>query len=177
MTLSHCRPGNRQNGFTLIMSLIILLILTMLGLSSIQGTKIEIAMAGNMRDADTAFQAAEVGLISSETFIENTISKNDFDDTNGLYAEFTPDPDYFDDDKWDVSQTSSATLNHVSASPKFIIKYLGDRAQNEVAKVNIGGYGTQQPGFTVSNFRATSRGFGQSDRSVRMLQSYYGKAF
>ncbi len=169
----------RQNGFTLIMSMVILIILTMLGLSSIQGTQTEIAMAGNMRDADIAFQSAELGLISAESVLGSTISKNDFDDTNGLYAENTLDPDYFKADSWgsDNSQTSSATLANVYTNPKFIIKYLGDRSQNEVAKVNIGGYGTQQPGFTVSNFRTTSRGFGQSDRSARMLQSYYGKAF
>lgn len=176
MNLTTCK---RQNGFTLIMSLIILIILTMLGLSSIQGTQTEIAMAGNMREADIAFQSAETGLISAERVLGVTISKNDFDDTNGLYAEHTLDPDYFDESNWasEKSQESTATLTNVYTNPKFIIKYLGDRSQNEVAKVNIGGYGTQQPGFTVSNFRTTSRGFGQSDRSVRMLQSYYGKAF
>jgi type IV pilus assembly protein PilX len=169
----------RQNGFTLIMSMIILIILTMLGLSSIQGTQTEIAMAGNMRNADIAFQSAEIGLISAETTIEGTISKNTFNDTLGLYAEHTPDPDYFNDDSWGDknSKESTATLTNVSTNPRYIIKYLGDRSQNEPAKVNIGGYGTQPPGLTVSYLRTTSRGFGQSDRSVRMLQSYYGKAF
>jgi type IV pilus assembly protein PilX len=169
---------NSQSGFTLIMSMIFLLVLTVLGLSATQSTRMEVAMAGNMRDSDISFQAAEAGLSSAEEFIESTVSKTDFNDTNGLYAAETVDPDYFDNTSWaNVREASGTSLALSSATPKFIIKYLGDRSQNEVAAVNIGGYGTAQPGFTVSNFRVTARGFGQTDRANRMIQSYYGKEF
>ena len=53
----------------------------------------------------------------------------------------------------------------------------GDRSQNDAAALNIGGYGSGQPGMTVSNFRITSKGVGQNDSSVRYLQSYYGKEY
>ncbi len=160
------------------MSMIFLLVLTILGLSATQSTRMEVAMAGNMRDSDISFQAAEAGLSSAEEFIESTVSKLAFNDSDGLIALDTVDPDYFDNSSWtNVKEATGASLPLSSASPKFIIKYLGDRSQNEVAAVNIGGYGTAQPGFTVSNFRVTARGFGQSDRANRMIQSYYGKEF
>lgn len=168
---------NKQSGFALVLSLILLIILTMLGLTSMHSTKTEIAMAGNMRESDLAFQSAEIGLISSEEFIELSTSKTDYNDLNGLISENSDDPDYYDDDSWNNVKNSSATLNSVYANPKYIIKYLGDRSQNEVAAVNIGGYGSEQPGFTVSYFRATSRGYGQTERATRMIQSYYGKEF
>ena len=75
------------------------------------------------------------------------------------------------------TQTASITLPHVVEQPVFIIRYLGDRSQNEVAAVNIGGYGSSQPGMTVSNFRITARGTGQTGNAYRYVQSYYGKEF
>jgi type IV pilus assembly protein PilX len=171
-------PHKSQSGFTLVMSMIILLILTMLGITSMQGTQSELAMAGNMREADNAFQAAEVGLIAAEEFIEASTSKTDYNDSAGLISKNALDPDYFDPDVWKPAQIANGvTLANAYSKPKFILKYLGDRSQNEVAAVNIGAYGTQQPGFTVSLFRTTTRGYGQTDRATRMIQSYYGKEF
>jgi len=169
---------NTQHGFTLVMSLVILIILTVLSLSSMQSTRLETAMAGNMRESDLAFQAAEMGLDSGENHVETvTTSKTDFNDLNGLYAETTEDPDYFDDASWTSAQTASVSLAQLFNQPQFIAKYLGDRSQNEVAKVNIGGYGGAQPGITVSYFRITARGVGQTDSAPRLVQSYYGKEF
>lgn len=172
---------NRQKGFTLIMSLVILTILTILGLTSIQSSRTEVAMAGNMKESDVSFQATEVGLISAELYIEETTtSKTDYNDTNGLIAEHTNEPDYFTEASWNDAQPTTFTFHStikVHANPQFIIKYLGDRSQNEAANDNIAGYGSQQPGKTVSNFRVTARGFGQTDRATRMIQSYYGKEF
>ena len=171
--------SQKQAGFTLVMSMILLIILTMLGLTSIQSTRTEIAMAGNMRESDMAFQIAEMGLSSAEIYIEDAASKLDFNtDTPGLFAITDDDPDYFLNTTWDASQTAdAAVLPHALSKPKFVIKYLGDRSQNEVAAVNVGGYGTAQPGITVSNFRATAMGGGQTDSATRMIQSYYGKEF
>lgn len=167
----------KQQGFTLFISLIFMIILTIIGLTSIQSTRTELSMSGNLRESDKSFQSAEVGLHSAEQFIEQSISKLTYDDTKGLISSTSEDPDYFDSTSWADVQDSTATLSDVHASPKFIIKYLGDRSQNDVAAVNIGGYGSAQPGFTVSNFRATTRGYGQTDHAVTMLQTYYGKIF
>ena len=167
----------KQNGFTLIMSMILLLVLTMLGLAAAKTTRLEMAMAGNMRNSDMSFQAAEVGLTAAEAFIEASHSKTEYNDSSGLISNLSADPDYFDSTTWDNVRVADVSLPGVTAPPKFIIKYLGDRSQNEVAMVNIGGYGSQQPGFTVSNFRVTAKGFGQTVNAGRTLQSYYGKSF
>ncbi len=170
-------PTN-QTGFTLIMSLILLVVLTMLGLTSTQSTRTEIAMAGNLRESDMAFQVAEIGLTSAEIFIQKSSSKGDFNNPDiGLYSNTDDDPDYFDEENWEQVQESESVLTYALHQPRFIIKFLIDRSQNEVASVNIGGYGTTQPGYTVSNFRATSKGAGQTESASRMLQSYYGKIY
>jgi type IV pilus assembly protein PilX len=169
---------HRQSGVTLVISLIILIALTILGLTTMQSTRTEVSMAGNLREAGITFNAAEAGLSDAEGFVNGTTTKNVFTNPNaGLYSKTDEDPDYFDDATWAASQNASTTLPHVIEQPKFVVKYLGDRSQNEAAAINIGGYGSGQPGKTVSNFRVTAKGFGQTNNSVRYVQSYYGKEF
>lgn len=169
---------NRQAGVTLVVSLVLLIAMTLLGVTSIQTTRTEIAMAGNLREAGLTFNAAEAGLRFGESFVEDSISKTVYTDaTIGLYAEADEDPDYTDYTIWADSQDAAFSLAYVAEDPKFIIRYLGDRSQNEFAKINIAGYGSAQLGITVSNFRITARGTGQSGNVRRFVQSYYGKEF
>ena len=169
---------HNQSGVVLVVSLIILIALTVLGMATMQSSRTEISMAGNQRESGITFNAAEAGLSAAEDFIENSISKTVFKDPSiGLYDRLDDDPDYRDAATWAASQTANISLPDVVQQPAYIIKYLGDRSQNEVAAVNIGGYGSSQPGLTVSNFRVTSRAWGQGGRATRQVQSYYGKDF
>jgi type IV pilus assembly protein PilX len=167
-----------QSGMTLVVSLIILVSLTILGVASMQSSRTEVSMAGNLRESGLTFNAAEAGLRTAESFVVDSTSKNVFTDPSiGLFDKTDEDPDYSADATWIASQTAAASLPHVVEQPVFLIKYLGDRSQNEVAAVNIGGYGSSQPGMTVSNFRITARGTGQTGNAYRYVQSYYGKEF
>ncbi len=53
---------NRQTGAALIVGLILLLVLTMLGISGMQTATFELLQAGNAQYAENAFQAAETGI-------------------------------------------------------------------------------------------------------------------
>ena len=59
----------RQCGAALVTSLIFLTVLTILGMSTLGTSLLESRMAGNMRDRNLAFQAAEMGLRDAELFI------------------------------------------------------------------------------------------------------------
>ena len=169
---------NKQAGVTLVVSLVLLIAMTLLSVTSIQTTRTEVAMAGNLREAGLTFNAAEAGLRFAESFVKDSISTTVYaDPTIGLYAEAAEDPDYSDYTIWTASQDAAFSLAYVAEDPKFIIRYLGDRSQNEFAKINIAGYGSAQLGITVSNFRITARGTGQSGNARRFVQSYYGKKF
>ena len=50
---------NRQRGAILVIALFMLLLLTVIGLSSMRGTMMQENMAGNLRDSSLALQAAE----------------------------------------------------------------------------------------------------------------------
>lgn len=51
-----------ETGAALVVGLIMLLLLTIIGLSAMQGTTLQEKMSGNMRDSTMALQAAEVAL-------------------------------------------------------------------------------------------------------------------
>jgi len=61
MATMNTRP-RRQTGTTLIVALILLLVLTMLGVSALNTTTLEEKMAANTQEINRAFQAAEAGV-------------------------------------------------------------------------------------------------------------------
>ncbi|MBN3562481.1 pilus assembly PilX family protein [Aliamphritea spongicola] len=56
----------REQGVVLIIALIFLLMLSLIGVSAMQGTTIQEKMAGNLRDQISAFNAAEAALREGE---------------------------------------------------------------------------------------------------------------
>ncbi|AQZ34850.1 pilus assembly protein PilX [Pseudomonas sp. LPH1] len=67
---------HRQQGAVLIVALIMLLLLTIIGLSSMRGTSLQENMAGNMRDINLALQAAEAALRQGEGKAAKDFSPN-----------------------------------------------------------------------------------------------------
>lgn len=63
---------SREIGAALITSLIFLTVLTILGMSTLGTALLESRMAGNARDRNIAFQAAEMALRDAELYISNS---------------------------------------------------------------------------------------------------------
>jgi len=75
--------ARRQRGAVLVVGLIILLILTMIGLTAMQGSSQQERMAGNLQEANIALQTVEAALRTAEAEVlperrENTLGKNAF---------------------------------------------------------------------------------------------------
>ena len=81
MTQPHPLPTTNapQEGFVLIVGLVILGLLTMLALSSMRDTTMQEKMAGASRDSGLAFQAAESALRDAENCITGTTADCTFD--------------------------------------------------------------------------------------------------
>jgi type IV pilus assembly protein PilX len=179
--MKNIAHNHAQQGVALVVSLIILVSLTMLGLTSIQRTTSDLAMAGNQRETGLMFQSAEVGLVTAEDFVENSNTNVDFDDAAlGLYTVEDKNttyfsPNYFAAVTWTGASQTAATSLNAYEQPRYMIEFLGDRSQNPLASINIGGYGTLQTGDIVSIYRSTSRGTGLTGNSFRYVQAYFGK--
>ena len=130
---------HHQSGAVLIISLVILLLLTLIGASSIQTTTLEEKMAGNLRDRDFAFQAAESGLIDAESALN--VMKASLDPvkfsekftnlgTDGFYSESSPIPipsAILKDDFWKTYPTITSSIKDLGNSinpPRYIIQKL-----------------------------------------------------
>lgn len=94
-----------ERGAVLIVALIMLLLLTIIGLSSMRGTSLQESMAGNMRDSNLALQASEAALRKGEEevtahFLAGTLSslkESSADSTPAGYTNFpntSKDPEY-----------------------------------------------------------------------------------
>lgn len=64
--IPNTRSQPRQRGAALVIALIMLLVMTVLGITAMQVTRMEERMAGNSRDVNLAFQGAEAALRDGE---------------------------------------------------------------------------------------------------------------
>ncbi|HBZ29300.1 MAG TPA: hypothetical protein DEO56_01675 [Nitrosomonas nitrosa] len=165
---------SRQRGVVLVTGLIFLVILTLLGVTAMQTTILEERMAGNLRDENLAFQAAEAALREGELFLEQ-ITLPVFDGSNGLYRYDPKNPDNPSSapnpitwSGWSTSgRTINVTIQGVASQPRYIIEQLDS--------ISIAGGSAQQSAqsLTSTMFRITARGVGGSETAVVFLQSTY----
>jgi len=71
MSTDRSIPNKYQTGSALVIGLIILLLMFILGTAGMRTTILEEKMAGNSRDQNNAFQAAELGLQDGEQDLSN----------------------------------------------------------------------------------------------------------
>jgi type IV pilus assembly protein PilX len=171
----------KQQGSVLILSLIILLVLTMLGVSSMSSSSLQEKMAGNFRDREVAFQAAEAALAYGENWAENTINtESAFDGNNGLYATFTgpKTTNAFNTATWwtgTKSREMATSIEEVRTAPRFTVEYRDELGVEEGTAIVMENHGEDQGGGKITSFKVTARGTGQSDKTQVILQSDYGK--
>ena len=96
-----------QEGFVLIVGLVILGLLTMLALSGMRDSTIQEKMAGASRDSGLAFQAAESALRDAENCITGATPGCAFDATNDAHfskddAAFPEHNDLFNATTWNA---------------------------------------------------------------------------
>ena len=179
------------------MSLIMLLIITVLGLSSVQTTTLQERMARNARDSNLAFLAAEAALKDAESVIESFATIDDsfgIDPKDasprdciaspnagaGLYHEL----DYNCQPNWEQIDwfsgsgyfTSSVEVEGVLSQPKYIIEHVKTLSAFE-DRLNLTNIGEDLGAGRVQIFRVTAYGTGGTDSARAMIQSTYGRSF
>lgn len=166
----------KQSGAVLFVGLMMLLVMSLIAVTSMQGSTLEVRMAGNTRDSLVALQTAEAALKAGEAELDaGGLSLADFDNdgSDALY-------DNTDDELWksiswqDVNSKRYMAFNpqNVTTEPRYIIQHI---SETQVApKLLVEGYGQGQAGQTIQLFRVTARGTGGSDNTEVILQSLYG---
>lgn len=180
-----------QTGAVLVVSLIILTVMTLIGITAMQTTILQERMAGNSRDLNMAFEAAEAANREGENWISglNTIPDPNavctppdcvWNNENGAPALYvaTGASFYTDDILWASARESShvnpnnePALEGVKTLPRFVIEFTEHRRDSQ----NLGQQQDLQNSRSV--YRVTSRGTGGTDASRAFVQSNFAKRF
>jgi len=182
MTPQHVTPLNsirQQRGAVLIVSLIMLLVMTLLGVSSMKGSAMEEKMTRNLHDKNLAFQAAEAALRAAEQNIQDNIIATNIFDTNGSDGLYNRSGLRI----WEnIGWTAADSLEYsgfdstyrVSSPPRYVIQHLATTI-DAASAFNLSNYGQGTGAGKIETFLITARGTGGSDDSVVILQSSWGK--
>ncbi|MBW6477301.1 MAG: hypothetical protein K0A95_09535 [Chromatiales bacterium] len=177
----HAMP-RKQTGAALIVSLILLMVLTLLGVTAMNNTIMEERMAGNMRDLQIAFQSAEVGLRMGEDALRTVIlppfvvARDPDDNLVGTGGYYTVDSEVWDiDGFWfTISGDNVVATNRVLEAgdvdgaihgPLYYVEQL--------PAVQSGGSLEAGTPFSVGAYRVTARGFGATENATAILQSVF----
>ena len=179
----------KQSGVVLVVSLVILLLMTLIGVQSISSTSLEEKMAGNYQNSQLSFQAAEAALREAEELVLNTqFDWVDYsaDCTSGLCFDGTfndcpvvnpATPHWLDfANVWDGSKHRNYTgsLAGVAIQPKYIIEF------RCCAATDLDAPAPDPATMCASNdwseiYRITALGYGGTEQARTMLQSIYKK--
>jgi len=183
-TLTPLLSVRRERGVALFVSLVLLLVLTIIGVSSVQTTSLETRMARNEHDSLLAFQAAESALRDAEGWLQNINSADDINvnfspgGNNGLW-ELAPSgqPDHWAlQANWGGggSVVANTALGvPVAQPPRYMIEHLANIKFVENPYQIQSDY--PDPNDRIAMFRITALGVGGSGNAQVMLQSTFGR--
>ena len=173
---------SRNRGVALFISLVLLLVLTIVGVSAVQTTTLEIRMARNEHDTLLAFQAAESALRDAEAYLETVVTTAIFTD-GGNAGQWTV-AEMGDANRWELagvwtdangSRAADTALGDVvAAPPRYMIEHVASLVREENA-YQINDPYAANAADRVEIFRVTARGVGGSPNAQVLLQTTYGR--
>jgi type IV pilus assembly protein PilX len=183
----HFSSPSSQKGAVLIVGLVMVLLITIVSLAAIRGTGLQENMAGNMRDRNIAFQAAESALREGETILSPAYTGDfpSFSCTPGQGAckdlSATPSESvlYLTKEAWLLAaKESTLEIKEVANKPSYLLEELevdmGASAAAEGSAIDVGG---MMVTGDATPYRATARGFGLSQEAEAIVQSAYKRRF
>lgn len=189
MTPAHRFPattaaaGSHQRGAVLAISLIMLLLLTLIGVTAMQVTTMEERMAGNMLDVNRAFQASEAALRDGEEYLAPFTAEPSTCTTApcALWAKqaitegtIPVDPSTKDAAWWaanaqEFGEDGTQDIEGLAEDPRYVVEY-----HSLVKDSKTLGFG---PPTGRVYYRVTARGVGGQETTETILQSTYVKRF
>lgn len=179
-----------QSGAALIVSMIVLIVVTLLGITAMNGTVLTEKMSRNYRDSNVAYQAAELALRDAETWLESQATAPMPTSTGanrvwslGAIAAANPGSWWEQPNAWwsaNGVQYVTATLSGIpnSERPRTIIEFKVIGSGGGGGSIVGGGSGGGSGGGgTVMYYQITARGVAGNGQAQIILQSIYSKEF
>jgi type IV pilus assembly protein PilX len=188
----HAGAGlTNQKGVALIVSLVLLVVVTLLGLTSMRGTALQERMSANMYDRSLALQRSEGALRAAEAAITANwqiadLSGVDCSVATGGACPLVPATTFINDNTNWVNVSAAHEMNAISTpgTPQYTVQFLASGpAEGNFgvdANADYASYGSPYPPDEVAYYRVTTRSSNPSDaagRAIAVLQSTYKRAF
>lgn len=171
MNTSTPYPTHPERGAALITGLIFMVVLTLLAMAAMRTTLLEERMAGNARDVDLAFQAAEAALRAGEQVLNGAslpvfAASGAYLSAAGINARGT-DTYWMQTHNWTTDSTAVTTVPAgVYSAPQYVIEQMP-------AIPGQGGSLKAGPLVESGIFRVTVRGIGGTPNTRVFLQETY----
>lgn len=195
--IHRVNPRRAQQGATLIVALIMLMMLTLVGVAGMRDTLLQEKMVGNMRDREAALQAAEAALRAGEIAAQNSNSSSWTNPGFVDIQKYTPriaggqnssEQKYWSPDNYTWTNSNSVAyspteLNDLSKMPRFVVEQLPTDMSSYGSGASLfsgGGSGgmvgaldlvPKRSSVTRRDYRVTAVGWGLSADAVVVLQS------
>jgi len=159
-----------ERGAILVSALLMLLVLTVIGVSVMQITRMQERMAGNTRDLNLAFQGAEAGLREAEQFLwdtPNIIACNNADciRPRGILPVLNNQTQaWWDAQAQEYGEDGNQEIEELDSDPQFIAEELAF----------VGPLVVDDPGGRMF-YQVTSRSTGATGAANTTLQTTYAK--
>ncbi|EMR14305.1 type IV fimbrial biogenesis protein PilX [Methylophaga lonarensis MPL] len=182
MNRFHRIKSIQQTGATLIISLIVLVLMTIIGLAAMRSSMMQERMASNTRDYELASQAAETALREAENWLISQVNEPIPGASRvWLLNDMHPNPNEARN-WWEMPARGRAwwlanavaysgpALANINSQPRSIIEH-----QSFITDDLLIGTGSNTTG--IDYYRITARGSGGSDQSRVLIQSTVSKRY
>jgi len=162
--------SSSQSGISILIALVMLLVLTLIGVSSMNTAIVELKMAGSMQQQGIALNRAEELLRVGEQGVEAIIADPAAFDFAAPGDGFYVNADAIDVHKIDWAAQGLSTIQGANTNDVYVTEYLGAKPiPGESVKVAADG---RIIGGAVHTFRITTRS-ATGKSAVRLVQSIY----
>ena len=168
----------KNNGAALITCLMLLVVMTILGVSSITSSTMEERMAGNILNKHMSFQAAEAALRAGETIAANLPGDTIYTDptTPASSADGLYDRSEALDANFPVWEDATATWQDATTAGSIVIQnpqYIIEKYSNAPRDADCVLEVPLPAGCMLPVFRVTARGWGLNTNGFSIVQSTY----
>lgn len=162
---------SKQKGISILVTMVMLLVMTLLGVSSMKTAIVELQMAGSMQQEGLALNRAEEALRVAETDVDAIIADLTAFDFAAVGDSYYVNGDAVNVHQIDwVAQGITSKQAGANAGDVYVTEYLGAKAiPGESVKVATDG---RIIGGAVHTFRLTTRS-ATGKSAVRLVQSIY----
>lgn len=169
------KPMSTQSGVALLMSLVILLVLSLLAISSMQGSVMQERMATAQRDGVVSLETAEAGLRQAEQALEGLDDLDDFGTRAGFFEPADEDlPNPYDAAAWGDNTVTIPGAAIDGRTPRYFFEYKGKVSLDSGDELprDLGSPAQTGP-VELDSARIVVMAPGPSGESKRLVETFY----